>query len=389
MSEASQEGRLVWPPTKEDLERLYLDQKLSAAKIAKAYGLKYKNAKVAESTVLYELKKNGIKRRDKAEHIRKVTKEMVDQWIERYQKGESLKQIAGEIVDPVTVWNHLSRRGLKLREKVEAQIQAVKKYERRPFQGDSVEKAYLIGLRYGDLHVMRHGRAIRVRVSTTHPAMATLFENLFSPYAHVSWYPREAKLTGYEWTLEADLDGSFHFLLSKPTVEELETFSSEEMIAFLAGLFDAEGSIILHDKRGRYNPEASFMGTEDGLLEYVAKGIQSLELHCKLRWVIQDADRHGVTGCSRKGTVIVERFRDVNKLLRVLPIRHEEKLSRAHIALGMEYRSARAMNHEAHNAWDALTSQIKLGRLASLERARKSLETPNTEMPSDKSCLSK
>jgi hypothetical protein len=67
------EEGLAWPPTKEDLERMCLVERLSAAKIAKAYGLKYKNPKVAESTVLYQLKKNGIARRDRAEHVRKIT----------------------------------------------------------------------------------------------------------------------------------------------------------------------------------------------------------------------------------------------------------------------------------------------------------------------------
>ena len=74
-------GTLAWPPKREDLERLYSGEKLSAAKIAEAYGLKYRSPKVAESTILYHLKKNGIQRRDRAEHIRKVTEEMVDGWV--------------------------------------------------------------------------------------------------------------------------------------------------------------------------------------------------------------------------------------------------------------------------------------------------------------------
>lgn len=79
--------KLVWPPKKVDLERFYLVEKLSAARIAEVYGLKYKNPKVAESTILYQLKRNGIKRRDRAEHIRKVTDAMVDDWVRRYQAG--------------------------------------------------------------------------------------------------------------------------------------------------------------------------------------------------------------------------------------------------------------------------------------------------------------
>jgi hypothetical protein len=126
---------LAWPPLAEDLKRLYLEQKLSASKIAKVYGLSYASAKTAESTIPYHLKRNGIARRDPAAHVRKVTDSMVDDWILRYQKGESLKQIAGTLVDPVTVFNHLHKRGLSLRDKVEAQIKAVSKFEKVPVFG--------------------------------------------------------------------------------------------------------------------------------------------------------------------------------------------------------------------------------------------------------------
>ena len=191
---------------------------------------------------------------------------MVDDWVVKYLTGFSLKQIAEDIVSPVTVWNHLGTRGLVLRNRVDAQILAVTKHERKPFNGDKPEKAYMMGLRYGDLHVVKLGRAVRVRVSTTHPAMADLFESVFSPYGHVHRCPREAQLAGHEWTLECDLDSSFEFLLAEPTVGQLKALSQTEAIAFLAGLFDAEGSVFLHNKNGRYNPEASISNTMDHCL---------------------------------------------------------------------------------------------------------------------------
>jgi len=54
--------RPIWPPKKEDLERLYLGERLSAMKIANVYGLRCKNPKVAESTVLYHLRMPVIRR---------------------------------------------------------------------------------------------------------------------------------------------------------------------------------------------------------------------------------------------------------------------------------------------------------------------------------------
>ena len=140
--------------------------------------MKYASAKTAESTILFHLKRNGITRRDPAAHVRKVTEAMVDEWVVRYQKGESLKQIAGDAVDAVTVFNHLRKRGLQLRNKVEAQIQAVTKYEKTYFLGVGEDKAYLLGFCRGDLNVKSHGRAIRVRTSSTHPAMIELVTSI-------------------------------------------------------------------------------------------------------------------------------------------------------------------------------------------------------------------
>src|SRR2546428_7189225 len=159
----NEETKYRWPPKREDLDELYLAQRLSAMKISRLYGLKYPNPKSGESMVLWYLKKFGIKRRDRVEHIRKVTDEMVDQWVRRYVAGESLKQIAGDLVGSVTVFLHLKKRGVQLRDKVEAQITAVTKYQRKPFSGSDEEKAYLSGFRTGDLDAVKHGRAVRAR----------------------------------------------------------------------------------------------------------------------------------------------------------------------------------------------------------------------------------
>src|SRR6266849_3203491 len=210
---AEDEQKLAWPPTKEDLERLYLHDHLSAMKIAVVYGLKYPSPKTAESTILHHLKKNGIGRRDRAKHIRKVTTEMVDEWVKRYQAGESLKQIAGEEVDHVTVFLHLHKRGLQLRDKVEAQIKAVTRFQKTPFDGTEEDRAYLLGFTRGDLNVARHGRSIRVKTSSTHPAMIELVTYLFAPYGPVRVYPHYTDFAGYEWTVESELDRTFEFLL--------------------------------------------------------------------------------------------------------------------------------------------------------------------------------
>ena len=358
----------AWPPSKDGLERLYLVEKRSAAKIALVYGLtgRYKNPKVAESTVLYHLRKLGIKRRDPAEHVRKVTEEMVDEWARRYQAGESLKQIAGDSVDAVTVWNHLRARGVGLRDMVEAQIKAVTKHEKRPFNEGVIEKAYLMGLRLGDLDAVRHGRAVRVRLSTTHPTFADLFESLFSPYGAVRKYPRETKVTGFEWNLECDLDDSFDFLLAKPNASYLKFLGNLEFLeflAFLAGFFDAEGCIYYHKKQSGGSFELSLTSTNREILEIIAENLIRLGLHPSLRLKKSKATwmsaAHGIVSVLPQWEVQIWRIDEVKKLFGLMPIRHPEKITRAEIALRLGYRPSNHERRRVIEEWKELSKAIE------------------------------
>ena len=361
---------LVWPPKKEDLERLYLVERLSASKIAKVYGLKYKNPKVAESTVLYQLKKNGIVRRDPVEHVRKVTEKAVDEWVLRYSKGESLKRIAGGSVDPVTVWNHLKRRGVALRNKVEAQIEAVTKYERKPFQGDALERAYLMGLRHGDLDVVRHGRAVRVRVSTTHPAMAGLFESVFSSYGHVARYARTAPFTGYEWTLECDLDASFEFLLEKPRNEDLRRLNKQQFSAFLSGFFDAEGAIYLHRKRFGWGYEVTLSNNDAELLNLIASRLSLLGFHPSVRTNDQDPSRLGYHKEGRATRMSIFRQFEVCELLRQLALRHGEKVRKARFVCDRICSNFLHVSKVEVDDWTILIDEIRKSRDKFVAEAR-------------------
>ena len=354
--------RLDWPPKKEDLGRLYLVERLSAASIARVYGLRYKNPKVAESTVLCNLKRHGIKRRDPAEYIRKVTEEAVDDWARRYQAGESLKEIAGAFVTPTTVWIHLRRRGLVLRDKVQAQIKAVTKYEKKAFRGDKVEKAYLMGLRYGDLDVVRHGRAIRVRVSTTHPAMAELFDHLFAPYGHVFRYPRKTNLTMFEWTLECDLDQSFEFMLKKIPLAILRQLSNLEFRAFLSGMIDAEGTIYLHKKEYGDQFELSLSNTDDEVIKTIAHRLLSLGYHPRVGSWKQDSNRLGYPKEGKITRLDLSFREEIYRLLRALKLRHREKVAKAHFILTRVYESCVAVGVEERQDWEGVIEGIKRER---------------------------
>jgi len=370
--------RLAWPPLEEDLRRLYFEERLSASKIAKAYGLKYASEKTAESTILYHLKKNGITRRDAAAHIRKVTEAMVDEWVVRYEKGESLKQIAGGNVDSVTVFNHLRKRGIQLRDKVEAQIKAVTIHLRTPFSGEYLEAAYLAGLAFGDLGVTRHGRAVRARLSTTHPSMSRLFRDLFASHGPIYEYPRLDQLVGYEWSLDCDLDFSFDFLLAAKLGPIRFVRNEKSFISFLAGFFDAEGTVYFHKKGNGGAFELAIVNANEGVLDKIRVGLLRLGFALKLERVSVNQERAIKRGVKNPGEflwrIVMWRFEDVSRLIAAMPVRHPEKVAKIEIALRFAHSTDDPQRTTAILDWRSLLKRIRQERDEYVEQARQAYE---------------
>ncbi len=364
-------ANLKWPPTRDDLERMYLNEHLSAMKISAQYGLKYENPKCGETLILYHLRHRGIARRGCADHVRKVTKEMVDEWARRYESGESLNQIAAGELSPVTVFSHLRKRGMKLRDKVEAQIKAVTKHQKRPFSGDPLEKSYMLGYARGDLWIGTHGRAIRARTSTTHPAMLEVFTELFSKYGPIYEYPRKCELTGFEWSVDADLDTTFEFLKQRP--EEWLSDKSK-FLSFLAGFFDAEGSILYHKKGLDGAFELMLPNLEVGLLQTIAGKLNSYGLHPKLRLQPRKNDLRVINGYVVRASgqiwrIEITRYAEVKQLLQELPLRHREKVHKAAIALKMPYEASSSERAGVLRSWSELIQRIEDEVRASIRTA--------------------
>jgi len=267
-----------------------------------------------------------------------------------------LKQIAGDSLDPVTVFNHLHRRGLPLRDKVEAQIKAVTKFEKLPFDGTECERAYLLGFARGDLGVARHGRAIRVKTSSTHPALIELVLSLFTPHGPSRIYPRLSRMAGYEWTVEAELNQSFEFLLKKDTPPL--TGSKRIIRSYLAGLFDAEGSGWLWDGRA-FAPRLSFTNKDLTMLSLIENQLTSLGFN----WSRSPPDRRGVyhTNLWRRAEILT--------LVQTLPLRHPEKKAKVRLLLGREDSAS-----ELDSEWNSLLDAIEHDRLESIELAKRILE---------------
>jgi LAGLIDADG DNA endonuclease family protein len=209
-----------------------------------------------------------------------ATKERVRQYfvMKHVEAGVSLGDIAkliGNKTSGYTSW--LSRQlGVKPRKFEEARLKGihekVRKYERKPFDGSDEDKAYLLGLRHGDLSASIPWKgAIRISTSTTHPAMAELFTSLFASSGHIYRYPRYKKDTHtYEWNLSTIVDDSFRFMVA-PHVESWDWVARSEstILAYLSGLFDAEGSIGIYRNAGTTALTLTFYNTNLELLTIV------------------------------------------------------------------------------------------------------------------------
>ncbi|HVC26764.1 MAG TPA: hypothetical protein VND40_01245 [Nitrososphaerales archaeon] len=417
---STKEG-VTWPPSKEDLKRLYVDEKLSAAKIAKVYGLKTRNPRSAAFLVTYHLKKHGIERRDRIEELRKETEAVVVVWTVKYPKkkgGEQTrpaeqeaqadeplrltaeekaviellqhKNLSSRHFDPETkgrvkaameglhwtrgfslndiaemVGNKTSgyssylfkELGIEARPFKEAQLKGihdhVRIYERKPFNGTDEDKAYLLGISQGDLHVSRpFGDAVMVTTSSTHPAMCDLFDRLFSPHGHVSHYPRYKKDTNtYEWNIGVTLDASFEFLLQKFEQSLPWVRSSEEItMPYLSGLLDAEGSIVItKDQFQKVALFVDYSNSNKALLDWIRSELISRGYFCSVRINKRKGVRTKKWGIvHRKDYWQLSSYGmdNIQKLIAELKPRHSEKIARREIALavhkGQEYSSVAA-----------------------------------------------
>ncbi len=236
---------------RELLRRLYCTDGKSLKQIAVLAG-------TTKSDVHYWMVKHGIPRREWSANTPKCDPRQIHELY--WNQGKTIRAVAKLTgISFTTARNHL------LRETASGPLRSrwTVKYPRTPFSGDDMERAYLLGLRGGDLNAARTSRnSVMVRVSTTHPSILDLFLKTFGHYGHCGVVPRQVFLTGYDWQARAYLDNSFSYLIRKPqTVPTAEA----EFYEFLAGVSDSDGSwVITHD--GARLTYAFLITTEESVL---------------------------------------------------------------------------------------------------------------------------
>jgi hypothetical protein len=277
------------------------------------------------------------------------------------EKGLSLGDIAkliGNKTSGYTSW--LSKQlGVKARPFEEARLKGIKekrrKYERKPFDGTDEDRAYLLGLRHGDLSISRPWKGVvRVSTSTTHPAMVQLFRTLFEPYGHVYQYARYKKDTRtYEWNIQVIVDDCFSFLFqSFEESKEWVAMSQSRIIAYLSGFLDAEGSILVtRSNRGYAVVFVDYFNEDKSILDWISATATNLGLGVSLR--INKPIGRGTTGFHLNHNKeywqlsIFKTYGIIEFVGRLRP-RHPEKIERRSVALKVR----------PHMRYDEISEQV-------------------------------
>ena len=98
------------------------------------------------------------------------------------------------------------------------------------FDGGAPDKAYLQGFSRGDLNVARVSDvSLFVSTTTTHPAFAELFSELFSPFGHVYNYLIGDELGRFKWKVAVRLERSFDFLMRSENIDYARTLSTPQL----------------------------------------------------------------------------------------------------------------------------------------------------------------
>lgn len=235
----------------EELARLYSDELYSAPAIAERIGC-------SVGMVYTRLAECGIPIRSKSESAR------LDRGIEISRETLRALYVDNQLsfsaiaerfhCSPTTIHRRLKACGIEAR----SVGGSVYEYPKRDFCGTPCDKAYLIGLRLGDLYVEEGSRAIRVRCTSTCQEQIDLIQELFTEYGGI-WVSEPRRRRGR--CITAHLNHSFDFLLPHEDRVESWILDHDDLFAaFWAGYLDAEGSFIISGKRAYFKVDSGDKG---------------------------------------------------------------------------------------------------------------------------------
>ncbi len=270
---------------RETLIQLYEVEQLSLKAVGERLGC-------CASTVLKELQRHGIRVRTKSEAQQLRHNSPSNAEIKRLYEARLSQQKVAERLGRghSTIQTRLQRLGVKPRTLSEANTI----YPKRDFDGSPVHKAYLIGFRQGDLHVVlaqEGGQTILLSCTTTRPEQIELIRDLFVPYGRV--WVSEPSGKRDQRSIHCLLNPSFRFLLlNQDEIEDWILQDTTTFAAYLAGYIDAEGCFRIHQGQGQFR-----LGTTDKrIIHQCHEQLLALGIQCPAVRLIRKAGHVAKSG---------------------------------------------------------------------------------------------
>ncbi|MBU2634444.1 MAG: LAGLIDADG family homing endonuclease [Nanoarchaeota archaeon] len=229
--------KLILPKNK--LKKLYLEKGFTTFQIAKKLDC-------CQATIWKRLKELNIKSRlPGVKRVNISKKKLNELYLKKKLSTWKIEKETG--IPRSTIHRKLREFNLPTRNLATANTL----YPKKDFNGDLLEKAYLIGFRIGDLRVRKPnkgGKTICVACGTTIPEQILLIKQLFEKYGRV--WVKKTKIG--KINIEAFLNTSFEFLLGKEIPPKILE-NRKLFFSFLAGFIDAEGSIKVYRNMARFS----------------------------------------------------------------------------------------------------------------------------------------
>lgn len=221
-------------PTTQDLDSFYIKQGLSTYQIAKLLGF-------SQATIYKLLVQNKIPLRESGrKRVIIPEKDIRKLYLEKKFSSRRIAKIYGCAYS--TIDRKIKKSNVTIRNRAVAHI----KTNRISFSGDLTEKAYLIGLRIGDLRVRKrykNSETISIDCASTKSDQINLVKSLFSKYGNV-WISKPRQSGKIQ--IECGVDKSFSFLLKNlNSIPSWVLRKKRLFLSFLAGFSDAEGSFFI------------------------------------------------------------------------------------------------------------------------------------------------
>ncbi len=309
--------------TKKQLTKWYWQEKLSMFEIAKKLGCTH-------SAIVYKFQKMNIKSRGRLGLTKPIKLSQASLKYLYSKRNLSIAKIAkiihkskGGVEKKFNQYKILSR-GMSNR---------TSKYKKKNFSNNLMEKAYMMGFRLGDLNVYELTNVIQVRCSSTHRAQIKLIRDLFAPYTT----PHSWKAKRGTTEIVCLLNKSFKFLV--PKIDEVPScaLNGDNLFwSFFAGYADAEGSFTFKKPKKNGKTRAGYFSIQSqdkNTIIGLASKLESLGIECYGPLISRRAgsiDKRGIRNNRDmwKFDVIkkISLWKMINKLSYY--IRHSEKVLR-------------------------------------------------------------